>query len=179
MSGGSGPLTALAARPEAASPGGVSGGAPSAPAGGPGGGPGGPGGFGGDTSTLKAAIRYAQAHGGGTIGVSSQSSAAPLILSENANVAGLGGFSGRESTVSASWLATEIRGGHLRWILADQSQGPRLPGDTRQGSQAAISVAEKVCPAVTFTASSGSQAKMYDCQGQASKILEASSDGTR
>ena len=159
--------------------GGVSGGASSAPAGGPGGGPGGPGGFGGDTSTLKAAIRYAQAHGGGTIGVSSQSSAAPLILSENANVAGLGGFSGRESTVSASWLATEIRGGHLRWILADQSQGPRLPGDTRQGSQAAISVAEKVCPAVTFTASSGSQAKMYDCQGQASKILEASSDGTR
>ncbi len=144
-----------------------------------GGGAGGPGGFGGDTSTLKAAIRYAQSHGGGTIGVSSQSSAAPLILSENANVAGLGGFSGRESTVSVSWLATEIRGGHVRWILADQSQGPRLPGDTREGSQAAIGVVEKVCPAVSVTTSSGSQVKMYDCQGQASKILGASSDGTR
>src|SRR5205823_3742191 len=37
---------------------------------------GGPGGFGGDNATLTAAIDYARAHGGGTIGVSSQSSAA-------------------------------------------------------------------------------------------------------
>ena len=39
------------------------------------------GGFGGDTATLQAAVRYAQAHGGGTIGVASQSSAAAAILS--------------------------------------------------------------------------------------------------
>ncbi len=152
---------------------------PGGGAGGAGGGQGGPGGFGGDTSTLKAAVRYAEAHGGGTIGVASQSSAAPLILSENANVAGLGGFSGRESTVSVSWLASEVRGGHLRWILADQGRGLSLPGDARQGSQAAISVAERVCPAVSVTSGRGSHVKMYDCQGQASKILGAAADGTQ
>ncbi len=39
-----------------------------------------PGGFGADTATLNAAIAYAKAHGGGTIGVSSQSSAAAAIV---------------------------------------------------------------------------------------------------
>ena len=52
--------------------------------------------FGGDSSGLNAAIRYADTHGGGTIGVESQSSAAAAILDAHANVAGLGGFSGRE-----------------------------------------------------------------------------------
>ena len=48
---------------------------------------GGAGGFGGDTATLQAAIGYAKAHGGGTIGVgSSESSAASVILSSGANV---------------------------------------------------------------------------------------------
>ncbi len=94
---------------------------------------GGAGGFGGDTATLQAAIDYAKAHGGGTIGVASQSSAASVILSSDANVAGLGGFSGRESTVTAAWLAAEVRDGHLRWVIVDQSQGARLPGDTRTG----------------------------------------------
>ena len=45
-------------------------------------------------STVTAAVRYASSHGGGTVGVESQSSAASAILSENADVAGLGGFSG-------------------------------------------------------------------------------------
>jgi hypothetical protein len=138
-----------------------------------------PGGSGGDTATLKAAVRYAQAHGGGTIAVSSQSNAAALILSANANVAGLGGFSGRESTVSASWLASAVRHGQLRWILAEQNQGPSLRGDTRQGSQAAISLAERVCPAVSVTSTDGTKVKLYDCQGQASNIVQASSERTR
>ncbi len=46
--------------------------------------------------------KYAKAHGGGTIGVESQSTAAAAILANDADVAGLGGFSGRESTVSAA-----------------------------------------------------------------------------
>ncbi|MGO9906582.1 MAG: ArnT family glycosyltransferase, partial [Solirubrobacteraceae bacterium] len=69
------------------------------------------GGFGGDTASLTAAIRYAEQHGGGTIGVESQSTAAEAILSSDANVAGLGGFSGRESTVSLTWLAHEVQAG--------------------------------------------------------------------
>ena len=69
---------------------------------------GGAGGFGGDSTSLNAVIRYADAHGGGTIGVESQGSAATEILSKNANIAGLGGFSGRESSVTASWIAMEV-----------------------------------------------------------------------
>src|SRR6202007_1579911 len=70
-------------------------------AGGFGGGrPAGGGPFGGGSAALNAALSYARAHGGGTVGVESQSSAAQAILSSNADVAGLGGFSGRESSVT-------------------------------------------------------------------------------
>ncbi len=141
-------------------------------AGGGSGAPGAPLGFGGNSAELTAAIHYAATHGGGTIGVSSQSSAAAAIVSSKANIAGLGGFSGRESSVSVKWLADEVASGHLRWVLADDSQGPRLPGDTRTGSQTAIAAVEKACPAVTVTTSSGTSVTMYDCQGHAAAILQ-------
>ena len=152
---------------------------PSGIAGGFGGRPGGPaagGMFGGDSSTLTAAISYAKAHGGGTIGVSSQSSAAAAILSSNANVAGLGGFSGRESSVSASWIASEVQSGRLRWVLADVGANARLPGDTRTGSQSAIDIVEKSCKSVTLTTTNGSNVSMYDCAGRAGAILKASNN---
>ena len=144
--------------------------------GGAGGGFGGAGGgFGGDSTTLTAAIRHAKAHGGGTIGVSSQSSAATAILNGGANVAGLGGFSGRESSVSAAWIAAEVRSGNLRWVLADGSTSGRLPGDTRTGSQSAIAIVEKTCRSVTFTAGGTSKVTMYDCLGRSAAILSAAS----
>ncbi len=137
-------------------------------------GPGGPGGgFGGDSAELTAAVRYAASHGGGTIGVASQSSAAAVILSSNGNVAGLGGFSGRESSVSASWLAMEVRAGRLRWLLVDSGQGASLPGDTRTGSQDAFNIAERVARAATFTTTGGTKVTMYDLRGRASAILQA------
>jgi hypothetical protein len=77
--------------------------------------------FGGDSTSLTAASNYAKAHGGGTVGVESQGSAASAIIASDANVAGLGGFSGRESTVSVKWLAMEIKSGHLRWLLDESS----------------------------------------------------------
>jgi hypothetical protein len=130
------------------------------------------GGFGGDSTSLTAAIRYANQHGGGIIGVSSQSTAAAAILSSNANVAGLGGFSGRESSVSATWIAQEVAAGRLRWVIVDNTQGGSLPGDTRTGSQAAMDVIAKTCRKVTLS-SSGSAVTMYDCQGRAAAILQA------
>jgi 4-amino-4-deoxy-L-arabinose transferase-like glycosyltransferase len=133
---------------------------------------GGPGGFGGDTGGLNAAVKYADAHGGGAIGVESQSSAAAAILSTSGDVAGLGGFSGRESAVSASWIAMEVRQGHLRWILANGGQSSGGPSDGRQGSTSALAIAERVGKKVTFT-SNGSQVTMYDLQGKASAILAA------
>jgi 4-amino-4-deoxy-L-arabinose transferase-like glycosyltransferase len=104
------------------------------PAGATAGGPGGPGGgfaaarrgaggpFGGDSGGLTAAIDYARSHGGGVIGVESQSSAASAIVSTGAEVAGLGGFSGRESSVSAAWIAMEVAAGRLRWIVTSTGQ---------------------------------------------------------
>ncbi len=130
------------------------------------------GGFGGDTASLTAAIRYAGQHGGGTIGVESQSTAAEAILSSDANVAGLGGFSGRESTVSLTWLAHEVQAGKLRWVIVDSSQGAGLPGDTRTGSESALDVVAKTCRAVTLSTGTGT-VTMYDCQGYGSALLRA------
>ena len=132
---------------------------------------GGPGGFGSDSATLNAVVRYTDAHGGGTIGVESQSSAATEILSVNANIAGLGGFSGRESSVSATWIAQQVESGHLRWILAENSGGG-APGDTRAGSKAALSIVAQTCNAVGVTAN-GTKVKIYDCLGRGSAILRA------
>jgi 4-amino-4-deoxy-L-arabinose transferase-like glycosyltransferase len=143
-----------------------------------GGGPG--GGAGGDSTSLRAAIRYANAHGGGTIGVESQGSAATEIVSSNANVAGIGGFSGRESSVSAKWLAQEVSSGHLRWVLVDSSggfgSGPGGGGpggggiggsDTRTGSESAVNAVAKACRAVSLTGG----AKLYDCLGKGASII--------
>ncbi|MGN6871357.1 MAG: ArnT family glycosyltransferase, partial [Solirubrobacteraceae bacterium] len=135
---------------------------------------GGPGGLGTNMNSPTPAIRYAQQHGGGVIGVSSQSSAASAIVSSNADVAGLGGFSGRESSVSATWIAQEVAAGRLRWVIVDgtQSGGGGLPGDTRTGSQAAMNIVASTCRKVTLS-TSGSTMTMYDCQGRAAAILEA------
>jgi 4-amino-4-deoxy-L-arabinose transferase-like glycosyltransferase len=135
-------------------------------------GAGGLGSVGGDGASLTAAIRYANRHGGGVIGVSSQGSAAAAILSSNASVAGLGGFSGRESSVSSTWIAQEVAAGRLRWVIVDNAQGGSLPGDTRTGSQAAMGVIAKTCRSVTLNAS-GNTVTMYDCQGRAAAILQA------
>jgi 4-amino-4-deoxy-L-arabinose transferase-like glycosyltransferase len=159
-----GPMGRVPAVPPGQAP--VPGGPPGG-AGGPGGAR--PGGFGGDSTELKAVIRYAKSHGGGTIGVESQSSAAAAIVSSDADVAGLGGFSGRESSVSVSWLANEVATGHLRWVLVDgQSMGfgGGAGGDTRTGSQSALHVVSSTCKAVTVT-----NTKLYDCQGRASALL--------
>jgi 4-amino-4-deoxy-L-arabinose transferase-like glycosyltransferase len=136
---------------------------------------GGPGGFGGDSASLTAAVKYVAAHGGGEIGVSSQSTAAAAILDGYTNVAGLGGFSGRESSVSASWIAMEVREGRLRWVISDNTQGASLPGDTRTGSQAAMDVVAKTCRPVTL-GSDGGSGQMYDCLGHAAAILQAAKE---
>jgi len=161
--------------------------------GGFGGGPGGAGGGGavgaplGNSASISAAISYAKHHGGGTIAVSSQSSAAQPIIDQDASVAGIGGFSGRESDVSISWLAQEVRDGKIRWVLAEQGGGsgggPRLAGDTRQGSKAAMAAVAKVCTAVSISTSSAtgtrgagtasSEGKLYDCEGHAAALLAA------
>ena len=139
--------------------------------GGFGGGGVGAGGFGGGGS-LNEVVSYVDAHGGGTIAVSSQSSAATAIIDEHANVAGLGGFSGRESDPSVSWFAQEVRSGHIRWVLADGSFGFSAPADGRAGATAVLNAAAKACtPADTSSAASLQLGgTLYDCAGKASAL---------
>jgi hypothetical protein len=116
-------------------------------------------------------LTYVKQHGGGTIAVSSQSSAATAIIGSDAKVAGIGGFSGRESDVSVAWLAQEVSSGSIRWVLGEQTPtqrtgGPGLPGDTRAGSKAAMTAVAKACKKVTVSTSS-----LYDCQGDAAQLL--------
>ncbi len=154
------------------------------------GGAGGPGAGGFGSAVSSEVLAYVKAHGGGTIAVASQSSAADSILSEDAQVAGIGGFSGRESDVSVSWLADEVSEGRIRWVLGEASAGAAssgfggsrsLPGDGRQGSKKAIAAAQRACVRVTLSTGSeasgagatGGAAVLYDCGGRAGELSRA------
>jgi 4-amino-4-deoxy-L-arabinose transferase-like glycosyltransferase len=148
--------------------GGPGGGGPPLLAGGQGA-PGGGGGFGfgGGGSALTQTIAYAGAHGGGTIAVSSQSTAAPSIISSGADVVGIGGFSGRETSVSATWLAGEVAAGRIRWVVTNGGGfGGPFGRDTRTGATTALDAAAKVCRATSVTG-------LYDCAGRAAAIAAA------
>jgi 4-amino-4-deoxy-L-arabinose transferase-like glycosyltransferase len=141
------------------------------PAGGPetagfGGGPGGPGGgvFAGD-STLTEAIAYAQEHGGGTVAVSSQSSAASAALETGVDVAALGGFSGRESEVSVQWLADRVASGEIRWVLTGGDGA--MPNDARTGSRSVMAAVAERCTPVSGVDG------LYDCAGAAAALAAA------
>ena len=94
---------------------------------------------GGNSAALTSALAYVKAHGGGTIGVSSQTAAASAIIDSGADVAGIGGFSGRESEVSVAWLKQAVEDGRIRWVLADGNTGMGGPQDGRTGSQTVMS----------------------------------------
>ncbi len=127
-------------------------------------GPGGP--FGGISGQLSSAISYVQAHGGGTLGVSSQSTAASAVLDARGavSVAGLGGFSGRESEVSVGWLARAVRDGRIRYVLTDSSGG-----GFRDGRVGASELMAAVQQAGRQTSVSG----LYDLRGRADQLLAA------
>jgi hypothetical protein len=126
------------------------------------GGPGGGGMFGGDSAALQGVVAYVQANGGGTIGVSSQSTAASAILSSGADVAGLGGFSGRESQVTIAWLADAVASGQIRYVLT--SGGGGLPNDGRTGADDVLAAVEAVGKPVS------SVAGLYDLHGLAGQL---------
>jgi 4-amino-4-deoxy-L-arabinose transferase-like glycosyltransferase len=143
-------------------------------AGGGGFGAGAGGAFGGDQS-LSPALSYIKAHGGGTLAVSSQSTAETAVIDKGAHVAGIGGFSGNESEVSASWLAQEIRSDKIRWVLDDSSGGGfgGISGG-RVGSRDAMQWVSEACRRATTVDGS----VLYDCSGRAAQILAVAAKGT-
>jgi 4-amino-4-deoxy-L-arabinose transferase-like glycosyltransferase len=129
----------------------------------------GPGGFGrggfGADGSLSPAETYVKTHGGGTIAVSSQSSAASAIITNDARVAGIGGFSGRESVPTVSWLAQEVSSGHIRWVLAGTTVGTGgIGADSRPGATAALNAAARACKPVKAIST------LYDCAGRAAAL---------
>jgi 4-amino-4-deoxy-L-arabinose transferase-like glycosyltransferase len=134
----------------------------------------------GDDRSIANVLGYVTGHGGGTIAVSSQSSAAAAIIDRNANVAGIGGFSGRESDVSVAWLAQEVHAGRIRWVLAEGSAGrPGVAGDTRVGAKPAMSAVASACRSVPLAAAGSStrsglaSSALYDCEGRAVALVAA------
>jgi 4-amino-4-deoxy-L-arabinose transferase-like glycosyltransferase len=143
-------------------------------AGGGGFGAGAGGAFGGGQS-LSSALSYIKAHGGGTLAVSSQTTAETAVIDQGAHVAGIGGFSGNESEVSASWLAQEIRSDKIRWVL-DGSSGGGFGGISggRVGSRDAMQWVSEACRRATTADGS----VLYDCSGRAAQILAVAAKGT-
>ncbi|MGA8355128.1 MAG: hypothetical protein WB698_13285, partial [Solirubrobacteraceae bacterium] len=127
---------------------------------------------------LTRAISYVKSHGGGTLALSSQSTAASAIVANDADVAGIGGFSGRESQITVSWLASEVRAGHIRWVLSEGSEqtGPRLPGDNRVGARMAMAAVRESCTRVEAGLSSESGAGESSAGSAGAGAGEASSD---
>jgi hypothetical protein len=153
--------------------------------------------------SLTRVLSYVRQHGGGTLALASQSSAASAIIARNADVAGIGGFSGRESNVSVSWLAQQVRTGKIRWVFSEQAGAPaRLPGDTRTGARTAMAAVASACRAVALSSSTGSSSSaapgsvtragtgtrsagaagsgartaagtLYDCQSRSPQLLRA------
>ena len=119
--------------------------------------------FGGDSAALTDVLAYVKANGGGTIGVSSQSTAASAILASDADVAGLGGFSGRESEVSLSWLADQVQAAKIRWIYTD---GGGLRNDGRTGASDVMSAAAEIGKQTSVDG-------LYDLQGTAAALRAA------
>ncbi len=124
--------------------------------------------FGGNSASLTTALDYIAANGGGTLAVSSQSTAAAAIVDSDADIVGLGGFSGRESEVSVAWLADQVRAGKIRWVLADGSGGGGLRDDGRTGSTTAMAAVAATCKQVDADG-----VTLYDCQGAADALAPA------
>jgi hypothetical protein len=123
---------------------------------------------------LNSALRYIKAHGGGTLAVSSQTTAETAVIDHGAHVAGIGGFSGNESEVSASWLAQEIRSDKIRWVLDGSSGGFGGISGGRVGSRDAMQWVTEACRSATTVDGS----VLYDCSGRAAQIVAVAAKGT-
>ena len=134
------------------------------------------GGFGGANVVPSDVLSYTKAHGGGTVAVSSQGTAATAIIDDDANVAGIGGFSGNESDPTIAWFAGEVRSGHIRWVYEVGSSAFGAPSDGRAGATVVLNAVTQACRAVD-TDSTGSATTsggtLYDCAGKAAALERA------
>jgi 4-amino-4-deoxy-L-arabinose transferase-like glycosyltransferase len=100
---------------------------------------------------LARIVRFVKRHGGGTIAISSQSDAAKAIIKQDADVAGLGGWSGRESDPTVAWFASEVSGGHVRWVYSEGLANFNVAADGRVGDTAVLEAATRICVRIDTT----------------------------
>jgi 4-amino-4-deoxy-L-arabinose transferase-like glycosyltransferase len=118
---------------------------------------------GGPMRRIQAALAYIDAHGGGTLAVSSQSGAAARIITRTgADVAGIGGFSGRESDVSVAWFADVVERGQIKWVL--------IGGPGRYGARDGRIGSGTVMWTVTQVGAKTPVRKLYDVSGRADAL---------
>ena len=101
--------------------------------------------------SLAAIVAFVKRHGGGAIGVSSQSNAADGIICQRYDVAGIGGFSGRESNPTVAWFADELTSGHIRWVYNEGARNFGSAADNRPGATNVLKAVARVCPQVNTT----------------------------
>jgi 4-amino-4-deoxy-L-arabinose transferase-like glycosyltransferase len=124
------------------------------------------GSFGASSQSLTAAVGFVQEHAGGTLIVSSQSSAATAILASDAGVAGIGGFSGNETQISTAWFAREVAAGKIRYVLVDSTSSTGI-SDGRIGASEIMALVKRVGTRVS------SVSGLYDLHGKASELAAA------
>jgi 4-amino-4-deoxy-L-arabinose transferase-like glycosyltransferase len=111
---------------------------------------------------LQAVLRYVRRHGGATLAVPSQETAAPPIIATGAHVAGIGGYSGVQSNPSVAWFAQAVRAGRIRWVYFTGS-----PGQTfRRGPVAVLRAVTSSCQPVQIPFSPH-PLPIYDCASRA------------
>jgi 4-amino-4-deoxy-L-arabinose transferase-like glycosyltransferase len=127
---------------------------------------------------LALIIAFVKLHGGGPIGVSSQSNAAEGIIYQDYAVAGIGGFSGRESDPSVAWFSGQVAGGRVRWVYNEGSNNFGSAFDDRPGATTVLKAVARVCPQINTTTGATIKAgtfrtsqidfsrALFDCQGE-------------
>ena len=128
-----------------------------------------------DRLELAAVLGYIRKHGGGPLGVRSQSQAAEAIVTGNAQVAGLGGWSGLETRMSPSWFGSAVRRRQVRWVMFNGTL--RLIPGRRIGVTMLLRTVAATCHRVPPAAYTGrvriARGALYDCRGHSQAIERA------
>jgi 4-amino-4-deoxy-L-arabinose transferase-like glycosyltransferase len=128
-----------------------------------------------DRLELAAVLSYIRTHGGGVLGVRSQTQAAEAIVAGNARIAGLGGWSGEETPMSPSWFGWAVRRHRVRWVMYNGKLRV-IPG-RRIGVTMLLRTVAATCHRVPPAAYTGrvriARGALYDCRGHSQALERA------
>lgn len=109
------------------------------------------------------------------LAVDSSQQASTAII-EGYPLLSMGGFSGGDAAMTGERLAELVRSGELRFVAGSGIGGGRAGGGPGGRGTGASTWAAAVCEPVTLA--SGSSLTVYDCEGKADELLQASQSST-